>query len=127
MTLPIRQLPRGEFTFRDGTLLPIRGLSRAEAIELRGLGDDIIRLEVLCIKAATNVTEEEAEAWHKATPNDEVEELVNAIAKLSGLDTDEGKDDAGDLHSAKLTELTMSWQRILELLSAKSDNLQAQK
>lgn len=122
MTLPIRQLPRGEFMFKDGTLLPIRGLSRAEAIELRGLGDDITRLEILCIKAATNVTEEEAEAWHSATPNDEVEELVNEIAKLSGLDTDEGKEDAEGLHSAKLTELTMSLQRILELLSAKSDS-----
>lgn len=122
MTLPIRQLPHGEFMFKDGTLLPIRGLSRAEAIELRGLSDDITRLEILCIKAATGVTEEEAEAWHSTTPNDEVEELVDEIAKLSGLDADEGKEDAGGLHLAKLTELITSLQRISESLSAKSDN-----
>lgn len=127
MTLPIRQLPRGEFMFKDGTLLPIRGLSRAEAIELRGLGDDITRLEILCIKAATGVSEEEAEAWHLATPNNEVEELVNEIAKLSGLDDTEGKDDAEDSHSAKLTELITSLQKISESLSLTYEVSQAAK
>lgn len=120
--LPIRQLPQGEFRFKDGTVLPIRGLSRAEAIQLRGLEDDVTRLEILCIKAATNVTEEEATAWHSATPNDEVESLVNEIARLSGLDPDEGKDDAEGLQSATLTELITSLRKISDALSPKSES-----
>jgi hypothetical protein len=120
--LPIRQLPQGEFTFDDGVKLSIRGLSRAEAIQLRGLGDDVTAIEILCIKAATNVTEEEATAWHSATPNDEVERLVNEIARLSGLDPDEGKDDAEGLHSANLTALITSLQKISDGLSLKSES-----
>ena len=120
--LPIRQLPQGEFRFDEDTVISIRGLSRAEAIQIRGLEDDIIAIEVLCIKAATGVTEEEAKAWHSAAPNDEVERLVNAVAKLSGLDPDEGKADAEGLHSANLTGLITSLQRISDSLSAKSES-----
>lgn len=127
MSLPIRTLPQGEFRFKDGTILPIRGLSRAEALQLRGLGDDVARLEILCIKAATNVTEEEATAWHSSTPNDEIAELVDEIARLSGFDLGEGKADAEGLHSANLTELTTSLRRISDLLSEKSEPLQAPK
>jgi hypothetical protein len=127
MSLPIRQLPRGEYRFKDGTVLPIRGLSRAEALQLQGLGSNVTRLEILCIKAATDVTEEAAEEWHKTTPNEEVAELVDEIAKLSGFDVDTGKDAAGGLHSANLTELITSLQRISDLLSAKSESLQAPK
>lgn len=121
MALPIRQLPRGTYTFPDGVELPIRGLSRAEAIQLRELGDDASAIEILCIAAATNATKEEATAWLQSTPQAEIEGLVNAIAKLSGLDADEGKDDAEGLHSAKLTELITSLQKISESLSAKSE------
>jgi len=122
MTLPVRTLPQGEYRFKDGTTLPIRGLSRAEALQLRGLQDDIVKLEILSIKAATNVTEEEATAWHSATPNDEVAGLIDEIAKLSGFDMDTGKADAEGLHSANLTELTTSLQSLLALLSPKSES-----
>lgn len=125
--LPIRQLPKGEFRFDDETSMPIRGLSRAEALQLRALGDDVTAIEILCIKAATGANDEEAAAWHSATPNDEVERLVNEIARLSGLDPDEGKDDAEGLQSANLTELITSLRRISDLLSQKSESLQAPK
>lgn len=121
MTLPVRQLPRDEFKFRDGTILPIRGLSRAEALQLRTLDGDVAQIEIHTIKAATDTTEEEATAWHSTTPNDEIAELVDAIAKLSGFDLDSGKDDAEGLLSANLTELITSLQRISDLLSAKSE------
>lgn len=98
--LPIRQLPQGEFRFDDGTILPIRGLSRGEALQLQGLENNIARLEILTIKAATNVSEEEATAWHSSTPNVEIAELIDAIAKLSGFNVDLGKADAEDSHSA---------------------------
>lgn len=122
MPLPIRQLPRDEFTFKDGVVLPIRSLSRAEALELRGLSDDVTRLEILTIKAACDVTEEEASQWHKTTPNNEIADLIDKIAVLSGFDVDSGKDDAEGLHSAKLTELITYLQKISDSLSPKSES-----
>lgn len=122
MTLPIRQLPTGEFRFDDDTVIPIRGLSRAEALQLRGLQDDIPRLEVLTISFATTSTVEESEAFHGATSNEEVGRLVDEIAKLSGFDIDTGKADAEDSPSANLIELITSLQRISDSLSAKSDS-----
>ncbi len=125
--LPVRTLPQGEFRFKDGTILPIRGLSRAEALQLRGLGDDVIRLEILSIKAACNVTEDEARAWHSSTPNDEIADLIDEIARLSGFDIDSGKADAEGLHSANLTELITSLQKISDALSPKLEPSQAPK
>lgn len=127
MTLPIRQLPTEDFTFNDGAVIPIRGLSRAESIQLRELGEDVTAVEVHCIKAATGATEEEAKAWHASAPNDDIEQLINAIARLSGLDNDVGKDDAGALPSAKLIELISYLQRISDELLQKSENSAAQK
>ena len=117
--LPVRQLPRAEFTFDDGVTLPIRGLSRAEAIRLRSLGDDVTAVEVLCIQVATGVTEEEARLWHNTAPNGEIERLVSAIAELSGLGDTSGKADAEDLHSAQSTESTTSLRKTLDELSQK--------
>lgn len=125
--LPIVQLPREDFTFKDGTILQIRGLSRAEALQLQGLTNDVLAVEILCIKAATGVNEDEAKAWHSATPNDEVERLINAVAKLSGLDGASGKADAEGLHSANLTELITSLQKISDALSQKSEGSPAPK
>lgn len=89
--LPIRQLPREDFFFADGVTLSIRGLSRAEAIQTRSFGDDVIQIEVFCIASAAGTTEDEARAWHATTSQAEVEALVNAIIKLSGLNPDSGK------------------------------------
>lgn len=122
MTLPIRTLPRDEFTFKDGTKLSIRGLSRAEALHLRTLNGDVTEIEVHTIKAATDTTEDEARAWHSTTPNEEIAELVDAIAGLSGFDIDSGKDDAEGSLSAKLTELITSLERISVSLSPKSES-----
>ena len=122
MTLPIRQLPTEDFVFGDGQTIKIRGLSRAEAIQLRGLSTDVVRLEILAIKFSCGVTEEEAEAWHNVTPNDDVERLVNDVARLSGMDEQEGKAGAEALPSAKLTELITSLQKISDALSMKSES-----
>lgn len=127
MTLPIRQLPRDEYTFQDGTKLPIRGLSRAEALHLRTLNGDVTEIEVHTIKAATDVSEDEARAWHTTTPNDEIAELVDKIAGLSGFDVDSGKADAEGLLSANLTELITSLQKISDALSPKSEPSPAPK
>lgn len=109
--LPIRQIPGEEFWFEDGQCLQIRGLSRAEALQLRAHGDDVTAIEIHCLMAGTGCTEEEAVAWHAATSSAEVEALINAIARLSGFDPDEGKAGAEDLPSATTTALTTSWPR----------------
>lgn len=108
MSLPIRQLPTGTHTFSDGVSVPIRSLSRAEALQIRALGDDVTAVEIQCIQYATGASAGEAARWHSASPTADVEGLVNAIARLSGLDPDEGKADAEGLHSANTTESTTS-------------------
>lgn len=111
-TLPILVCPRATHTFEDGQTVEIRGLSRAEAFQTRALGknSDIeagaTAVEVFIIQHSIGVPEAEARAWHGATPSKDVERLVNAIARLSGLDPDEGKADAEDSHSAKSTDST---------------------
>lgn len=125
--LPIRQLRRAEFDLGDGVIIEYRELSRAEALQLRGLSDDVALLEIRCIATATGTTEDEARAWHEATPQKEVENFVNAIAELSGLNGDSGKDDAGNSHSANLTELITSLQKISDALLEKSEPSEAAK
>lgn len=109
--LPIRQIPCEDFWFEDGQCVDIRGLSRAEALQLRTLGEDVTAIEIHCLVAGTGCTKEEAEAWHAATSSAEVEALINAIARLSGFDPDEGKAVAEDLPSANTTALTTSLPR----------------
>jgi hypothetical protein len=110
--LPILVCPKATHTFQDGQTVEIRGLSRAEAIQTRTLGKNpdveagATAVEVFIIQHAIGVSEAEAKAWHGATPSGDVEKLVDAIARLSGLDPDEGKADAGDSPSAKSTDST---------------------
>lgn len=104
MGLPIIQLPSEDFVFSNGETIRIRGLSRAEAIQVASLIGDIAELERKAISCATQVSEAEVTTWHSSTPQADVENLVNAISRISGLDISVGKADAEDLPSAKLTE-----------------------
>ena len=108
MGLPIFQLPSEPFEFSNGEVVTIRSLSRAEAIKVRLAIPDVERLEILAIAAATGTPEDEVKAWMQATPSPEIDRLVKAITRLSGLDEDEGKADAEDSHSAKSTVSTTS-------------------
>lgn len=115
MSLPVIQLPHDEYTFKSGDKIKYRGLSRAETLQIEALsGDDRpLKIEIACIQFATNVTEEEATQWHKSTPQEEVQGLVDAILSISGLNPEVGKADAEGLHSAKLTELIGLLQKLL--------------
>jgi hypothetical protein len=76
-----------------GAEVPIRSLTRAEALELRALSveDGADRLgEVLLISRGTGVPEDEAAAWWDASDAGAVQELVGAIARLSRLVGEEG-------------------------------------
>jgi hypothetical protein len=88
--------------------LEIRGLSRAEAIQVRLLINDPVALEIASIVFATGETKEAVTAWHGTARNDDVEFLVDSIARLSGLSEPEGKDDAEGSLSAKSTGSTTS-------------------
>lgn len=122
MALVIRQVPRGIHTFPDGTVQAIRGLTRAEAIQLREIQDDVRATEKLAIQLATDSTPEEVEAWYAKAPQQDAEKLVDTIAELSGLNPDVGKEGAEASLSAKLTELITSLQKVSELVSQPSEN-----
>lgn len=108
MSLPISVCPRETITLPGGGELEIRGLSRGEAIQMRGLMANPQAVEIASIRYATGETEAAVTAWCQEARNDDVEFLVDAIARLSGLSADVGKDDAGDSLSAKSTASTTS-------------------
>ena len=96
MGLPVVACPTGQAVLPDGPTVDIRGLTSAEALRIRAaMEDGIDVVEQMTIAAATNTDITEVDAWYAAAPQDAVEALVNAIATLSGLDGEQGKDAAG--------------------------------
>lgn len=93
--------PRGTATLPSGESVEVRGLSRAEALQVQQASPDVRKVEILVIMAGCDVDEPSATSYWTATRQDDVEELVNAISKLSGLSEDEGKAAAVDSPSAQ--------------------------
>ena len=108
MGLPILSCPREKFELPTGEHVEIRGLSRAETLQIRALGTDVEAVEKACLRFALDATEADVGEWYATAPQAVVEDLVNAIARLSGLDPDEGKADAGASPSANGTGSTTS-------------------
>jgi hypothetical protein len=78
-----------------GEEVPIRSLTRAEALELRALAgepDADRRGEVYLIAKGTGVDPAEAEAWWEASDPIAVQKLVSDIAVVSRLQGKDGKD-----------------------------------
>ena len=78
-----------------GTEVPIRSLTRAEALELRALAGqpDADRLgEIYLIAKGTGADPAEAEAWWEASDPVAVQRLVRDIAVVSRLQGEDGKD-----------------------------------
>lgn len=66
----------------------VRGLTRAEAVSLSPVKDDVRRLEcrILLLGLVDPVlTEAEMSAWYEAAPSRAVDLLIAAIDSLSGL------------------------------------------
>jgi hypothetical protein len=101
MGLPVLPLARGSFTIGDETI-PIRSLSRDEALRVVNF-EDIASAEVLVISAGTDVSEDEAIAWRKATDSGAVSALMDAVMELSGLIPKAGLDPkrTGNANSSK--------------------------
>lgn len=109
MGLPVVACTTGQAVLPDGQTVDIRGLTRTEALAIRAaMGDGIDAVEKLTIAAATATDITEVDTWYATAPQDAVEALVNAIAKLSGLDGDAGKDEGADSRSAPSTDSTTS-------------------
>lgn len=94
MGLPAVPLAVGT-TLVGGTEVPIRSLTRAEALELRALAgqpDADRRGEVYLIAKGTGVDEAEAEAWWESSDPVAVQRLVRDIAVVSRLQGEDGRD-----------------------------------
>jgi hypothetical protein len=85
MTLPVRQLARDTVQV-NGQSVAIRSLSRKETIEMTRFKDDVDGGEIFIIARATDSSEDEVRIFRETTNGLEVDNLINAILKLSGLD-----------------------------------------
>ena len=82
-------------TLVGGTEVPIRSLTRAEALELRALAgqpDADRQGEIFLIAKGTGIEPAEAEAWWESSDPIAVQKLVGDIAVVSRLQGKDGKD-----------------------------------
>ena len=82
-------------TLVGGTEVPIRSLTRAEALDLRALAsqpDADRQGEIFLIAKGTGVEPAEAEAWWESSDPIAVQKLVRDIAVVSRLQGEDGKD-----------------------------------
>ena len=82
-------------TLVGGTEVPIRSLTRAEALALRALAgeaDADRRGEIFLIAKGTGVEPAEAEAWWESSDPIAVQKLIQDIAVVSRLQSKDGKD-----------------------------------
>lgn len=93
-------LPKIELPFRKidvcGNELTIKGLTRAQIHEMRGVdANDLNAVESRCLAYAIGCTFEEASTWLAETPADVAGKVMDEIFDLSGL-ADKGKESSED-------------------------------
>ena len=103
MALPISICPRDTVQLPSGGTVEVRGLSRAEAVQIRSMSPDVEAMEIFSLEKGCEVSAEDARSWWTNGRNDDVEKTVDTIYRLSGLTEDTGKDGAEDSPSAKST------------------------
>lgn len=96
MGLPTIQAPTETVTLSDGSKVELRGLSRGEAVRMSKHRQDIAALELALITASTGEPEDEVRSWYDAAPSGDVQVIVEAVMRLSGMDADAGKASSGD-------------------------------
>lgn len=84
MGLPVLPLPTSVVVV-GGVEVPIRSLSRAEALRLRTFDGDVEQVENWILACGAGVSEEEAALWRNATDAEAAGVVVDAICELSGL------------------------------------------
>lgn len=95
-TLPIKALPTDTVEI-EGTEVPIRSLSRAEALHFSTafaegpLEERVAEAEVYLLVHGAGVDEEEARAWRQNTDTDTAGLLIDGILALSGMTPNRGE------------------------------------
>ena len=92
------RLPRAEFETPAGTLL-LRGLSRAEIMSLRKVGQsgDVDEVDKRMLRLGVvepALTDADVKTWREAWPAAEIDAVVSKIAELSGMHEEETEREA---------------------------------
>jgi hypothetical protein len=99
MALPKATPPTEIVKLPSGGKVTIRGLTRGEALRLSKLADKAKTgpgdLEVAVIAAGTDTDPDEARKWYADAPSADVQVLVDAVTRLSGMDGERGKGPRG--------------------------------
>jgi len=91
-SLPLRR----ETLDLDGQSVEVRGLSRAEALIARDRSSEsVAAMETYVLSVVFDVSVEDAQAWHADADQQHVGLILDAVARLSGLDEATGKASAG--------------------------------
>lgn len=88
MSLPTVALPTDKI---HG--VTVRGLSRGEVMELRGMAEDgnIQEFEIHLLSKGTGTDIEDARNWYDKAPSMTAQDILTKIVELSGLEEDAGK------------------------------------
>jgi len=79
----------------EGRRFRVRGMSRTEVVALRGKGLTMAEVEQQMIVTAVlepKLTAGQAKRWQDAAPAGELEDLMNAIGRLSKMDKSAAKE-----------------------------------
>ena len=85
MTLPVGQLAREKVAV-NGAQVEIRSLSRKETLEMAKFKEDPDAGEIYLLVRATGASEDEVRIFRETTNALEIDNLLDAILKLSGID-----------------------------------------
>lgn len=88
MALPVLSPDSAMVEFHDGQKIEVFGLTRSAALKMADHQDDLGLTEKTLLVAGLRLPMEEVTPWYEATSSAEVEKVVKAILKLSGLDVD---------------------------------------
>lgn len=96
MGLPEIPIPTEKVETEGGPIL-VRGLTAGEAAKAQKIWEsgDRASFEVAVIAFATDVTKAEAKKWHETVHAGIVNQIIGVAHRLSGLDEEASKSDAG--------------------------------
>lgn len=84
MALPRVPLPTTKLEI-GGELLEVRGLSRSEAISVGEMANKPNEAEIWVVAKGCDVDISEAREWREVMPSAVIDQVVNKILELSGL------------------------------------------
>lgn len=85
MALPTVALPTGTVEI-DGDTVPVRGLSRGEAMAMAKNVEDAAESEIALISHGLDTALADVREWYGGAPSHVVQKIVAKVMELSGLD-----------------------------------------